>query len=976
MSKNTPSIEASVEDELFEGKFAYNFSPNEIINIFNTDRDKGLSSEEAVHRLAEYGENELPKVKTSFWKIYIAPISNWLINIYLIAALAIFLIALSLGPQDVGAVLPLVIPWFVVIGANVVVAVVQQFRGQKKLEALQQLMADDIPALRDGKQITVMTSDLVPGDVILLRQGERVPADCLIIESADLALDESSLTGESVPVEKNVAPEGLDGELPIQETTNMVFLGSYVAQGTAKVIVAFTGIRTVIGELSRELEEITTGEIPIRKKVNVLAKYLGMGVGILLAISVSFRILSLFVFPPPGVQAKGGMIEWVDLAPVLINGLIVALAIMPINIVLLVTIVLITGVLAMAKEKVIIRDLSAVETLGRVSVVCSDKTGTMTENKMTVKRIWDSDGNLYGITGSGLNPNGVIFKIEDKVTVDLPRDAALQKSINSFPKSLEFLLINSLLNNDAKISDGKLIGTPTEGAIKILFKKSGLQESEILKNYKLIAEFPFDSNVKRMSKVFNGTHTNIAFCKGASEVILPRCSQISYGNNEEKFTEQEKEKILAHINEFAQIGFRVLSLAHKSIKELPNDMKESRHEIESNMTFDGFVCIVDPPRPGVYEAIKETQSAGIQVTMITGDSPVTASSIARELNIIEEGSDQMSVEGYQIKSLTDEGFFKTRVFARVSPEDKQVIVARYQKRDKVVAMTGDGVNDALALSLSDAGIAMGIAGTDVAKQASDIIITDDSFVSIKTGIQEGRNLFQKIRMMCYFYVCINLMEAAILFGMSFIPNFFGFLPYQLQWLYVSAHTFPGFALVFDRSTSTIMKEKPRDTQEIIDRKLFKVMALHAALMAIGVAFIYVVTFTGLYPVFPGNEAGLVSTDWPLAQQKARTMAIVTIVFVESFMVLSIRRINMSIIQSNKAEDRSARTYIFIGMVFFGTIGLIYAPLVQLAVIPFGFVFEFMWLTWLDWVLIIIACLPSVVGIELYKWSKRSKGITF
>jgi Ca2+-transporting ATPase len=410
-------------------------------------------------------------------------------------------------------------------------------------------------------------------------------------------------------------------------------------------------------------------------------------------------------------------------------------------------------------------------------------------------------------------------------------------------------------------------------------------------------------------------------------------------------------------------------------------MKEARHEIESNMTFDGFVCIVDPPRPGVYEAIKETQSAGIQVTMITGDSPVTAASIARELNIIEEDSDQISVEGYQIKSLTDEEFFKARVFARVSPEDKQIIVNKYQKgsskeESRVVAMTGDGVNDALALSMSDAGIAMGIAGTDVAKQASDILITDDSFASIRTGIKEGRNLFQKIRMMCYFYVCINLMEAAILFGMSFVPNFFGFLTFQLQWLYVTSHTFPGFALVFDKGTSNIMKEKPRDTQEIIYRRLFKVMALHAALMAIGVAFIYVITFTGLYPVFPGNEAGLVSTEWPLAQQKARTMAIVTIVFVESLMVLSIRRINMSLIESNKGEDFSLRAYIFIALVVVGTVGLIYVPVAQLMVIDIGIVFEFMWLTWLDWVLIIVACLPSVVGLELYKWNKRRNGVTF
>ncbi len=976
MSEKVPSVNNSEEDLLFEDKNAYKFTPDDLIKILETDRDNGLSSKEAAKRLTEYGVNELPKVKTSFWKIYVSPISNWLINIYLIAALAIFLVALSLGPQDAGNVLPLVVPWFIVIGANCVVAVVQQFRGQKKLEALQELIADDIPALRDGKEIAVLASELVPGDVILLRQGERVPADCMIIDSADLEIDESSLTGESVPVEKKVAPDGLEGELSIHETTNMVFLGSYVAQGTAKVIAVFTGVNTVIGELSRELEELTTGEIPIRKKVNVLAKYLGLAVGILLLISVSFRIFSLFVFPPPGVQAKG-VIEWVDLAPVLINGLVVALAIMPINIVLLVTIVLITGVLAMAKEKVIIRDLSAVETLGRVSVVCSDKTGTMTENKMTVKRVWDGE-NLYGVTGSGLDREGFIFKIKDEARVDLPRDETVRNPVNSHSKSLEFLLTNGLLNNDAKIdlTDGELIGTPTEGAIKILVYKTELQEDELLKNQDLVVEFPFDSELKRMTKVLKGKHSSVVFSKGASEVLIPRCTQILTGNNIEEFTEQDKERVLAHVNAFAGLGFRVLSFAHKSMEKIPDNIQESREDMESDLIYDGFVCIVDPPRPGVYEAIKDCHSAGVQVTMITGDSAVTGSAIAKELNILDEDADQIGVEGSKIKSLTDEEFFKARVFARVSPEDKQIIVTKYQRDNRVVAMTGDGVNDALALSMSDAGIAMGIAGTDVAKQASDIIITDDSFVSIKTGIKEGRNLFQKIRMMCYFYICINLMEGAILFGMSFIPNFFGFLTFQLQWLYVSAHTFPGFALVFDKATSNILQEKPRDTQEIIDRRLFKVMVFHAALMAIGVAFIYFITFTGLYPVFPGNNVGLVSTEWPLAQQKARTMAIVTIVFVESFMVLAIRRINMSIVQSNKGEDFSLRTYIFVGMVIFGTVGLIYTPLVQLAVVNIGIIFEFMWLTWLDWVLIIIACLPSVVGIELYKWSKRRQGIMF
>ncbi|NIQ05978.1 MAG: cation-transporting P-type ATPase [Candidatus Korarchaeota archaeon] len=961
----------------------YTFPPEKALTKLRSSEETGLSSSDATSRITLFGKNEIPKVKTSIWKVYIAPISNWLINIYLIAAFIIFFLSITIPPEFTSVITGetikrsefylTVIPWFVVIGANSLVAIIQQFRGQKKLEALQELISDRTTVVRDGERTSLTTTEVVPGDILILTQGDKVPADCLILESHDLILNEAPLTGESTSVKKKVSKEGLKEIVPIQERSNMVYMGTFVTKGSAKCVVVNTGLNSIMGSLSKELESVTTGDIPIRRKVNVLAKYLGMGVLILLFLSISVRIWTLF--------REASSIVWADLVNVTIQGIILAFTIMPINIVLLVTVVLLTGVLAMARSKVVVRDLSAVESLGRVSVICSDKTGTITENKMTVKRAWDGT-DLYTVTGTGYSKEGKIFQIHEKSPPPPLQTAELEVHRNELSRPLQLILLNCFLNNDAKIQDGTILGDPTDGACKVFFYKDTLEEEDIKRKYDVVAEFPFDSELKRMAKAFKSDHSNIVFVKGATEILLDRCTEIFQRNEIVKLTQEHKKEVLDRVNDFAAQGFRVISFSYKVMDEYPENIEEKRDRIESELIYCGFVCILDPPRPGVYEAIRDCQSAGIDVLMITGDSLETAKSIASELDILEEEKNHLVVKGEAIPKLTDEAFLRTRVFARVAPKDKQKIVKRYQDQGKVVAMTGDGVNDALAVSMSDCGIAMGVQGTDVTKQASDIIITDDSFTSIETGVEEGRNLVKKIRMLCYFYVCINLMEAIVLFGLFFLfgvndPTFTPLLNYQLQWLTVTSHTFPGFALILDKNTPQVMQEKPRNTEEIIDRSLFKMITVHAILMAVSVLIIYLLTLYEIYPLFPGNEA--VISEHNLALQKARTMAICVIILSEAMVVISIRRINLSIIEANKGKEFMPRVYFLIGLIILGTVGLIYIPQVQRAVLAAtngAMRFDFMWLTLIDWIVILLAVLPSIIGVELYKWFKRQQHVFF
>jgi Ca2+-transporting ATPase len=964
---------------------------DEVFTSLKTTPDRGLSAQEAKKRLEEHGPNTIPRYRGPFWQVYISPILNWLITIYIISSFALIAIAF-LFPSDYNTVSSAAV-WLAVVAVNAIVAMVQQFRAQKKLEALEKLSAGEARVIRDGKEAYISPLDVVCGDIVKLEQGDRIPADARVVNSSNLMTNEASLTGESVPVMKNEDAHVAEAS-PLTDRLNMVYFGTYVAVGMATVVTTATGGRTEIGKIQGTLEALNTGDIPLRRKVNRLAKFLGIAALILMAVSVIWQV---FLYP----ILRGEVFDFsiLYLSERISAGITRAMTIMPINIPLLTTIVLLTGVLAMAKRGVIIRDLSAVESLGRVSVICSDKTGTMTKNQMTVKFCWDTQ-NLYSVMGDGYNPKGGINLLKDASSSNLA-DIEEEPIDDVFAWKGLFRLINcGGLANDAEIVTEDLpdqgmiwvpIGDPTDAALLTLFRKSGIDEVAVRERYKIVEEFPFESELKRMSKICRDGDNFIAFVKGATEVLLPLCDYSNGRDAPTRMTPGFLKRVTELTNDFATKGYRVISLAYKQIDAIPTG-KNARQTAEKHLTYLGFACIVDPPRDGVKEAVSECHSAGINVVMITGDAAATAKTIALDLGVFQQ--DSLIAEGSQINEISDEDFARTNVFARVNPDHKQIIVERYQDQDKVVAMTGDGVNDALALAMSDAGIAMGITGTDVAKEAADIVITDDSFASIVSGVHQGRGLFNKIRMMIYFYVAINLFESVIFFGALFIlPHYIEILSqWQSIYLVVTTHSFPGLALVFDRTSPKAMEEEPRDSEEIITRNLGKIMGVNVILMVIGAALVYFLTFTsymGIVQVVPDNMSGFWEafrpppTDttnlfydvsgpiWILL--KSTSMLLSVILIVESVMVLLIRRINMPLHKSLR-EPGTWLFFIFLGLIYLAHLLLMYVPEVNEILSSAGLNFYIIPLTPYDWLVCILLSLPAILGVELYKRRFRMKDI--
>ncbi|MFX1482048.1 MAG: cation-translocating P-type ATPase [Promethearchaeota archaeon] len=953
---------------------AYHAMPlEEVFETLKVDPEKGLSDDEVSSRIDEFGENAIPKIRGPFWQVYIAPIMNWLITIYILSSIGLIIVAQLLPPgqNEMGQALV----WLAIVSINALVAIFQQFRAQKKLEALEKLTAGETRVLRQGSEKSIPPFEVVPGDIIKLDQGDRIPADARIVSSSNLTTNEASLTGESVPVIKD-ADTVFKQDVPLTDLRNMVFFGTYISTGMATVVTTATGGRTEIGKIQGTLEQLNTGDIPLRRKVNLLAKYLGIAAIILMSVSVLWQI---FVYD--WLNGLPFDLDYVNVLQQMQTAITRAMTIMPINIPLLTTIVLLTGVLAMAKKGVIIRDLSAVESLGRVSVICSDKTGTMTRNQMTVKYCWDTH-NLYSVKGDGYEPTGGIHLLrgaEDVTTLDV--EEAEVEDVFKW-KGLFRLVVCGGINNDSEIIKETLpeqgdiwkpLGDPTDAALLTLFRKSGIDKESITKRYAIVEEFPFESELKRMTKICKDDKKFVAFTKGATEVLLPKCALVDGKDSPTKMTPNVVEKVRKLTTDFAAKGYRVISLAYKQLDKVPTG-KNARDETENDLIYLGFACIVDPPRDGVKEAVRECRSAGINVIMITGDASATAKTIAEDLGIFSQNS--LVLEGSQINEVSDEDFARTNVFARVNPDHKQIIVERYQDQQRVVAMTGDGVNDALALAMSDAGIAMGITGTDVAKEAADLVITDDSFASIVSGVHQGRGLFNKIRMMIYFYVAINLFESVIFFGaLFFLPATIVMLSqWQSIYLVVTTHSFPGLALVFDRTSPRAMEDKPRDSQALITRNLGKFMALNVILMTIGAAAVYMLTLTGwngIIGVYPENLTGFYpDVDAPY---KATVMLLSVILIVESTMVLIIRRINMPLTKSL----REPGTWIFvvlIGLIYIAHLLLMYVPLAQEILSAYYLDFFFAPLTAYDWLICILGSLPAIVGMELYKQRFRRRDI--
>ncbi|MFX0027889.1 MAG: cation-translocating P-type ATPase [Candidatus Hermodarchaeota archaeon] len=944
----------------------YRRSIEDLIKDFNTNPDRGIKSSDLGERHLISGYNELPKIKKSIWKIYLAPIFNFLIIILLITGIAVVILG---SPGEV-------VITFTVFGINSATVIIQQFRAQKALESLKQISALKATVLRDGEQLEIPNRELIPGDIVLLEQGDKIPADGRIINHINFTVDEAPLTGESEPVEKsNRSLEEID--LPIQKQSNMVFMGTYVNTGRSKALITNTGVNTEIGKISTTLNEMGSIEdIPLTRKLNRLGYILGIIVLINLYMLIFYKLATL---------AYEGNFVTSEISSALVRSILRATNVLPINLPLLTTLVLITGVLNMAQSGVIIKNLSAIESLGRVSIICSDKTGTITKNEMTVEKFWINNEE-FDVSGSGYDAEGQISM--DGNPVDL-------KDNSTFYLFIESMVLNNnsrLVFEDVKVRVGgkkemavrRAFGSPTEAALLVLSEKAGYTPYDIRKGYELVKEFSFSSELKLMSSIYklNGDNKNVfVFSKGAPEKILDISTKFQHNGNTDEFNDDLKNNLMEKITTQATQGYRILAIAYKKLSEIYNPKRE---EIESDLTFLGFISIMDPPRIGVKEAIEECQAGDIKVIMITGDHPATAKTIASQMGIYKEGD--KIIKGKEIKDTNKKDFDKASVFARVEPSDKEIIVKNYQQEDHVVAMTGDGINDSLALKLANAGIAMGITGTDVAKETADMVISDDNFTSIERGVRIGRGLFAKIRSIIYFFICLNIMEATIFFAYEFLPAF-DLVSSEWQHIYIFGivHSLPSLALVIDSHPKDIMHEAPRDEEQILNKNMWIMLLVQAFLMGLGLILVLQMTLGGFFPLNDWNLNPHISyiipgsTSEELVAQKARTMFITTLYIIETNFIWTFRRPNMSLLKSLKEERNNILLIVCLFTLAIHILYICFSYSVNYYINDvFGLDLQinFMFLSATDWLICIVFALPGIIGIEIYKNMARKREIYF
>ena len=944
----------------------YNRPIDKIVVTFGTDLEKGLKSSNIEERVLKFGFNELPKIKKSIWRIYLAPIFNSLILILIITAILVIILG---SPEST-------VVTFIVILINSITAITQQYRAQKALESLRKISALKTVVIRDGSQKLILSRDLVPGDLIVIKQGDKIPADVRIFESTNITVNEASLTGESEPVNKN---RNLieRNEISMQEQSNMLFMGTFINTGRGKAIVTNIGTNTEIGKISSSLNEMGSIEdIPLTRKLNRLGYILTTVVFINLIILIIFKFVILIY---------SGNFYQSEISQALVDSILRAMNIVPINLPLLSTLVLITGVLKMAQSGVIIKNLSSIESLGRVSVICADKTGTITKNEMTVEKFWINDKE-YDVSGSGYDDEGYLH--ENGKKINLIDNLTFQKFIVSMIINNNAMLmyedVKVRIKMEKKKAIRRAIGSPTEAALLVLAEKSGYSIFDIRKIYTKIYEFEFSSELKRMSTISKSINldTNIfAFVKGAPEEIIEISTQIEINNTVNEFEDNAKNKILMKILENAHQGYRTLGMAYKKMN-VSQDLK--RENVEKDLIFLGFVSIMDPPRSGVKESVQECQSAGIKVIMITGDHPATAKTIASQMGIYNE-VDRV-VEGTEINTLDQKALNQVSVFARVNPSNKELIVKNYQDQNKVCAMTGDGINDALALKLSNAGIAMGITGTDIAKETADMVISDDNFTSIEKGVKIGRGLFSKIRVIIYFFICLNIMEASIFFAYEFIPTFELFASnWQHIYIFGIVHSLPSLALVIDKPPKDVMKEPPRNEEELLNKNVWGLLLIHALLMGIGLVLAIQLTLGGIIQLNSFNLNPSLSyipsgtTASQLIDMKARTMLMTTLYICETTFILSFRRPNKPILKSVK-EDFSLTLFIICGFtLLLHILIIVFSYSVNTVInddLNFNLQLNFMFLDGFDWITCILLAMPGLIGIELVKTAARKKGVIF
>jgi P-type Ca2+ transporter type 2C len=914
----------------------------ELVSGLETHLERGLTQHEAKERLGKFGSNELTeRPRPGFFALLWDQFNNYLVIILIIAAL----ISLALGEY----VDSIAIMFIVVL--NAVVGVIQESKAEQALAALKKMAAPNAQVMRDGQQMTIPGREIVGGDIVLLEAGNYVPADLRLVQSVNLKIEEASLTGESVPVEKN-ASLVLDKEIPLGDRKNTAFMGTLITYGRGRGLVTGTGMNTQIGLIAEMIQSFEHEDTPLQKKLEHLGKVIGTGC---LAICALVFIYGLFRDTHLTDALNSGFLNYLeaekkDIVNLFMTAVSLAIAAVPEGLPAIVTICLALGMQRMIKHHALIRKLPAVETLGCATVVCSDKTGTLTQNEMTVVQGW-AGGKRFRITGEGYSPNGEFFVGTEPFDPRTDPDATL-------------LLHGALVCNDARLEEksdeaGKrswqIIGDPTEGAMVVAAAKSGHRRGDLEKALPRIQEIPFDSDRKRMTTIHSvdGTHAHaiasgrgsspiVAFVKGAPDVILDLCGHRLESGQAIGLTQDMRKAILEQNRDMASNALRVLAVAYRPLQEVPASV--TPETVEKDLVFVGLLGMIDPPRPEVIDALKVARGAGLKSIMVTGDYKDTAEAIARDIGLLTPGG--LVLTGPEIEKLSDDELAartdKLDVCCRVSPQHKTRIVDALKTRGHVVAMTGDGVNDAPALKRANIGVAMGITGTDVAKQTADMVLTDDNFASIVAAIEQGRIIYSNIRKFVYFLLACNVGEILIIFGAMLVGLPLPLRPVQLLWLNLVSDGAPALALGLEKGDPDIMKHPPRSpTEPVINKD-----------MAIGIGIVGVVDAIAILTAFY-----LALQRYPDQLVAAQTIAFVALCSSELIRAFTARSEYHSIFSIGVFSNRWMVWAV--GVSFLLVLMVVYVPFLR----PF---FDTVPLTADDWLFMLPFFFASPVAMELLK----------
>ncbi|MGD8543689.1 MAG: cation-translocating P-type ATPase [Candidatus Bathyarchaeota archaeon] len=784
--------------------------------------EKGLSAEEAERRLQEFGPNELVERKRiTPLQIFLGQFKDVFVIMLLVAIVISLLVAwykTSIAPSAEGSLDEYVdaITIGAIVVLNSVVGFVQEYRSEKAMEAMKKMTAPKARVLRDGKEMLIPAKEVVPGDIVVLEAGDRIPADGRLLEVVDLKTDEAVLTGESTPVEKITGV--LDEKTSVADRKNSVFMATHITYGRGRTVITSTGMSTEFGKVAEMVQAVEAVDTPLKQKLARFAKKLGIIIVVICAIIFALELYEIFVVGVGGVSEVIGNIT--DAFMVAVS---LAVSAVPEGLPAVVTISLALGARELARRNAIIRRLASAETLGATTIICSDKTGTLTKGEMTIRKIYTND-KIVDVTGVGYESKGDF--LSNGVRIDPNEDA-----------HLTLLLRAGTLCSNAHYDGKSVIGDTTEGALIVAAAKAGMTKENLENMYPRVQEVPFTSERKRMTTVNKSPEREtFAYVKGAPEIILEQCNYILKGGKTTKLTEKERKQVLGTNEAMAKEALRVLAVAYK---ELPSTASEKFDEenLEKSLVFLGLTGMIDPPREEAKEANRLCQQAGIKTVMITGDHKLTAVAIAKELGMLKS---DVTLAGAELDNMSDEEFEKivedVTVYARVSPEHKLRIVKALKKKGHIVAMTGDGVNDAPALKQADIGVAMGITGTDVTREAADMVLADDNFATIVRAVEGGRSIYDNVRKFSFFLMRSNFDELgiiatfALLGGLGILPG--TALPLttgMILWLNLVTDGGPALALTMEPAESDLMQRPPRNPNEgVLHGRFFSIIATFTA----------------------------------------------------------------------------------------------------------------------------------------------------